>query len=853
VPDQKDQQVLEITKEIRVAVAQSVEAAADLLALDSDEFAGLRTDSLSSDLVDAVVAPTARESEAPAEIDVPAGVGKEGVKSAPIGGPIISSVADKGCAESLSSAASALPSASEPCESAAAGVAEASTEDVPSVGPTSSMTENAQANIGPGESAQPPLNNVFVAEPGTVVVAATEALPAFVPAPVLTGPAEQAAAAPRPVLLAPTEALPAFVISPLIQVAQTLPEPSSHPNLSAAPSLQKAQELIGRKVGGRYVLEEFLGSGGMSIVYRGFDKRANRTVAVKLMHQQSEVTSRVLERFQQEGKALSQLDHKNIVKVYEYGMHDSYLPFMVMEYVKGATLSSLLAAQYKLSSQEAVDIVVQVCAALEHAHALRVVHRDLKPSNVMIQTDEQGQKHIKLVDFGIAKIAAETKMQLTNTGDIFGSPLYMSPEQCNGWPVDKRTDLYSLGCVLYECLTGSPPFVGESPMATMLMHQHEAPPSLKEGTLGYTFPERLEQIVARLLQKDRDSRYQSAGDVSADLELLRISGLTSDQPPPLARPADANLDILRSLRGHCADRFGITKEVADAWRVTKAPGALPTSRSILKTCAIGATICLVLAMAAGALHAWLRFLSTGVESENSETVSQLLSRMQTEKERHASDIGSNLTRFTVEPPKAHDVDERSHSTPVAVNTGVGARTPVSTFDRSHGLVLDVSDYYPGNLAAFPKALGNVEEVQFPYGMTLGTREFRMLKNSPVRSVNMSGCLIGVGLREIQNNSGLVALDLSDTNISSTDIEDLNPRIRELVLNECLVDDNMVAKLLPLKNLRRLSLAKTIITDKSMPNLVKMNLERLDIRETRISPEKVKEFLHQKPDCVVILH
>ena len=265
--------------------------------------------------------------------------------------------------------------------------------------------------------------------------------------------------------------------------------------------------LTGQTIGGRYRLDDVLGSGGMSIVYRGLDLQLQRVIAVKVMHAHLNFQQKYLQRFQQEGKALSKLDHENIVRVYEYGLHGESIPYMVMEYVNGTNLATKLERENKLSINCALDVALQVSHALEHAHKSRVIHRDLKPSNIMIKLDESGNELVKIVDFGIAKIASETHSQLTGTGEVFGSPIYMSPEQCGGTSVDSRTDLYSLGCIIYECLVGIPPIVGDSALATMMKHQHEDPTSLHQATMGEIFPDELERIVGRLLSKAPEKRY----------------------------------------------------------------------------------------------------------------------------------------------------------------------------------------------------------------------------------------------------------------------------------------------------------------------------------------------------------
>ncbi len=184
-----------------------------------------------------------------------------------------------------------------------------------------------------------------------------------------------------------------------------------------------------------------------------------------------------------------------------------------MDFVDGTTVADEVQRLGRLPVKRCLRIFIQVAFAIAYAHENGVIHRDLKSSNIMVVKGEGDEELVKIVDFGIAKLtgADEFNQQtLTKTGEIFGSPLFMSPEQCMGLSVDLRSDLYSLGCMLYEALTGAPPFIGESALATMMKHQSEPPLSLKEASMGIDFPKELERIVAKLLEKDPNNRYQNA-------------------------------------------------------------------------------------------------------------------------------------------------------------------------------------------------------------------------------------------------------------------------------------------------------------------------------------------------------
>jgi len=276
---------------------------------------------------------------------------------------------------------------------------------------------------------------------------------------------------------------------------------------------------------GLIVLEKFkiinlLGQGGMGSVYRVEHLLMGRQFALKCLNKFHEADAS-WRRFQNEAKAAHLLDHTNLLKVYEFGLLPGGQPFFLMELVEGETLADEIKKLGQLPVDRAVRIFIQVAFAISYAHESRVIHRDIKPSNIMVSKKAGDEtEHVKILDFGIAKLTGVDEFNqqtLTKTGEIFGSPLYMSPEQCTGTSVDHRSDLYSLGCVFYECLTGAPPFIGESALSTMMKHQGEKLLSLKEASLGTQYPQMLEEIVSKLLEKDPADRYQTANALAKDL------------------------------------------------------------------------------------------------------------------------------------------------------------------------------------------------------------------------------------------------------------------------------------------------------------------------------------------------
>ena len=284
----------------------------------------------------------------------------------------------------------------------------------------------------------------------------------------------------------------------------------------------------------QFRIEEKLGGGGMGTVYRCLDLTVQRLVAIKVLHLHLIGMSKWLLRFQQEARAIARLDHPNIVGVKQMVSQDG-LPFIVMDYIKGPNLCEVLSIMGMLAPPRTVKIMSQVADALAHAHENGVVHRDLKPSNIVIVAGSDDV--VKILDFGIAKISdsddSGAVVKLTQTGEVFGSPAYMSPEQVLGKAIDGRSDQYSFGCVLYECLTGAPPFVSTSAVEVMMQHVSDEPVPLSQASLGKEFPFGLERVVKRLLAKNPDDRYQSMLHVKNALQ-QSISG-----EPHLVDPEDA--------------------------------------------------------------------------------------------------------------------------------------------------------------------------------------------------------------------------------------------------------------------------------------------------------------------------
>ena len=292
--------------------------------------------------------------------------------------------------------------------------------------------------------------------------------------------------------------------------------------------------LIGKEID-QFRLEEFIGQGAMGMVYKAKDSILNRVVALKLISKKVEFTTPAMaearKRLIQEAQAAGRLSHPNIVTIHSYGETDEF-QYICMEYITGRTLAEVLNEAKVLAVEEAVAIFDQILQALEMSSQEQIVHRDIKPSNIMIMDD----KRVKVMDFGIAKIPS---LSITTTGTVLGTPYYMSPEQISGQKVDIRSDLFSVGAVLYQVLTGERPFEGESTvtLAYKIVQVEPIPPKV----LNVHIPQTIETIVKKALTKDPALRYQTPSEMLKDLR-------SALRPSPTPTPAVSDTTIKNQSR-----------------------------------------------------------------------------------------------------------------------------------------------------------------------------------------------------------------------------------------------------------------------------------------------------------------
>ena len=289
---------------------------------------------------------------------------------------------------------------------------------------------------------------------------------------------------------------------------------------------------MAHRLAGRYEVRSLIGRGGMAEVHLGFDTRLSRVVAIKMLRRDLALDSIFQARFRREAQSAASLNHPNIVAVYDTGeeiVSDATnrslaIPYIVMEYVEGHTVKELISDGTAVPINEAIEIVSGVLSALQYSHANHLVHRDIKPGNIMLTSDGK----VKVMDFGIARALTDSQATMTQTNAVVGTAQYLSPEQARGETVDERSDLYSTGVVLFELLTGRPPFKGDSAVAVAYQHVEQIPPT--PSSILSDIPDSLDRVVLKALAKNRDDRYRSAAEMLSDLQRV-ARGMDVGAPP----------------------------------------------------------------------------------------------------------------------------------------------------------------------------------------------------------------------------------------------------------------------------------------------------------------------------------
>jgi eukaryotic-like serine/threonine-protein kinase len=282
---------------------------------------------------------------------------------------------------------------------------------------------------------------------------------------------------------------------------------------------ERPEDLLGKIIAERYELLEIIGQGGIGVVYKARHTLMNRIVAFKMLRSESLKDERNRKRFQQEAEAMSKLSHPNIVSVFDFGFTQDDSAFLVMDFLDGKDLDTLIQEEGYLTPEEVAPIFIQICDAMTLSHTQGIIHRDLKPGNIIVV--REGKESVaKLVDFGMAKFETQKDRKaqsLTRPGEVFGSPYYMSPEQCIGAELDARSDIYSMGVLMYEAVTGQPTFLANNMVEMAQMHIYEKPKEISKVIQDPDFPEGMQKIIFKALEKNVNDRYQCTEELKQAL------------------------------------------------------------------------------------------------------------------------------------------------------------------------------------------------------------------------------------------------------------------------------------------------------------------------------------------------
>jgi len=420
-----------------------------------------------------------------------------------------------------------------------------------------------------------------------------------------------------------------------------------------------------RLLGGRYQVGELLGYGGMAEVHKGRDLRLGRDVAIKMLRTDLARDATFQERFRREAQNSAALNHPAIVAVYDTGEEISStgekLPFIVMEFVNGRTLKEVLAAEQRIQPRRALEIIADICAALEFSHRHGIIHRDIKPGNVMITQNGQ----VKVMDFGIARALASGATTMTQTSAVIGTAQYLSPEQARGEAVDARSDVYAAGCVLFELVVGHPPFVGDSPVSVAYQHVREDPRAPSDINPEVTRD--VDAIVLKALAKNPLNRYQSSQEMRADA-LRAVSGR-----PVLATPVMSQAETM-ALQGQQATRQWQPQAATTMQRPV--PGGMPpperkSSWVMAVLAGLGVLVVVVLGVALAMSRNNNKPTDGGTQSQPT-TVAMPTLKGKTDDQVQAAIAQAKLTNVSAQTPKTGDDCD---GTVVNQNPQPGAQIP----------------------------------------------------------------------------------------------------------------------------------------------------------------------------------
>lgn len=492
--------------------------------------------------------------------------------------------------------------------------------------------------------------------------------------------------------------------------------------------------MIGKILGGRYEIISKLGTGGMAVVYKARCTWLDRVVTVKVLRDELTGDEEFVRRFRREAQAVARLSHQNIVNVYDVGQEDG-VHYFVMEYIEGKTLKDLIREEGRLTSEKALEIALQICAALEHAHENHIIHRDIKPQNILITP----RGRVKVTDFGIALATAGAT--LTHPGKIMGSVHYLSPEQARGEMVGVASDLYSAGAVLYEMLTGKVPFEGESPISVALKHLQE--PIIPPRQLVPTISPPVEQVVLKALSKNPDTRFTSAQEMA---QALRAAA-RNELPPDFflaEEPAGGQPDWTEQTRGFVLEE-----------------GRLKRRRRRLKPGFVILAGLFGLLMAIGLYFLGVRLLvvpEVTVPAVEGKLASEALADLQLAglkgtvvSQLHSNEVG--VDRVISQEPKANSLAKRGRTVELTVSLGAQVGTVPNVKGKNlteASILITNAGYLVGDIEPVFTPQSAIDEVigQIPVGDSpapLGTKISLMVNKGPSQQSLLMTNLVGMRL------------------------------------------------------------------------------------------------------------
>lgn len=629
---------------------------------------------------------------------------------------------------------------------------------------------------------------------------------------------------------------------------------------------------------------EVIGSGANGVIYKVRHPLLDKVVAVKMLHSHL-VSDQAVMRFHREAKSASNLSHPNIIIIHDFGVSKHGQPFMIMDYVEGQTLADFIDKNGPMPVAIGIPIFTQLCDALQHAHDKGVLHRDIKPNNMMLTDLDREIPTLKILDFGLAKVIhpdGKESKHLTRTGETVGSPLYMSPEQCQGIDLDRRSDIYSFGCVIYECLTGSPPHVGDTAVTTMFKHLNDAPPSLKEGSLGVDFGDQLEEIVATMLAKEPDDRFQQMRDVKQAL-LAFYQGSTR---PSISTANRAKAKEIDASSVEPTEELKLVKKQKTFTLTSTQVGLI--GLAIVVSFAVGITLPALFKKVPTAPESKpiketftdeIKLPANAPIDENRQSDDDVDRYVRKNPNTKKADLhGANLTDKGISHlQKLKDLESLNISLSKVTDQGLKNLSKL----KLRQLFVGENDITDKGLSSLPASLEFLSLEKLPQVTDDGLTNLRHLKNLKILSLKNNPQLTDKGIMHLSDLKALTYLDLegtrptaawypklariknlmtvnlANTQIASEGISAMSMMKNISILRLCNIKDlpdSCFDQLAKMQNLQILDLSRTNVTDDQCMKLAKLKrLWTLGLVDTMVSPVTIAKLkvAHPRPAIRVL--